>query len=330
MVMESAPAAAFIVIQPDFVLEFLKIPLDAPADFDQPDQLRELHRPGHGREPVTGWFGFSAGPLNQQQFRYSWFHSQIVAMGHADLEQRETGLHCPLGAFAPAHGLPTAGVQAPGQRPQRNWPMIRIAPQARGWPTATTATWRPHGSVPPGPNRGLVHNPHSVRQAARAEAFAKLARRTVAGVRHHRRPRQIVGQQPIDLSQCQLPFFFKPDLVRNARSSTPWPLPCPASIIAILLQSPTPFGVTFCHVFPPSRVRWSRPVSLPAHISSAFSGEGAMLYTTPKPRSFAFCTVAGPAGFSLAGFGAAPVRSGLIFSQCRPPSVVFITYCVPR
>jgi hypothetical protein len=32
------------VIQPDFVLEFLKIPLDAPADFDQPDQLRELHR----------------------------------------------------------------------------------------------------------------------------------------------------------------------------------------------------------------------------------------------------------------------------------------------
>src|ERR1019366_10809938 len=42
MVMESAPAAAFIVIQPDFVLEFLKIPLDAPADFDQPDQLREL------------------------------------------------------------------------------------------------------------------------------------------------------------------------------------------------------------------------------------------------------------------------------------------------
>src|ERR1022692_2161288 len=78
MVMESAPAAAFIVIQPDFVLEFLKIPLDAPADFDQPNQLRELHRPGHGREPVTGWFGFSAGPLNQQQFRYSWFHSQIV------------------------------------------------------------------------------------------------------------------------------------------------------------------------------------------------------------------------------------------------------------
>ena len=71
-------------------------------------------------------------------------------------------------------------------------------------------------------------------------------------------------------------------------------------------------------------------MSLPAQISSAFRGEGAMLNTTPKPRSFAFCTVTGPAGFSLGAFGAAPVRSGLIFSQCRPPSVVFITYCVPR
>ena len=29
-----------------------------------------------------------------------------------------------------------------------------------------------------------------------------------------------------------------------------------------------------------------------------------MLATTPKPRSFAFCTVTGPAGFSLAAFGA--------------------------
>ena len=39
----------------------------------------------------------------------------------------------------------------------------------------------------------------------------------------------------------------------------------------------------------------------------------------------------GRAGRLFAGaFGAAPVRSGLIFSQCRPPSVVFITYCVPR
>src|SRR5271165_4842574 len=68
----------------------------------------------------------------------------------------------------------------------------------------------------------------------------------------------------------------------------------------------------------------------PPQISSAFNGDGAILNTTPKPRSFVFCTVTGPAGFALGAFDSAPVRSGLIFSQCRPPSVVFITYCVPR
>src|ERR1019366_5704386 len=159
MVMESAPAAAFIVIQPDFVLEFLKIPLDAPADFDQPDQLRELHRPGHGREPVTGWFGFSAGPLNQQQFRYSWFHSQIVAMGHADHEQRETGLHCPLVwriadsdeiSNSPHTGTPSA---APSARPQGfvSRPSIRPSTPRRSnrwWPIGS-ASWpvKAHSAV---------------------------------------------------------------------------------------------------------------------------------------------------------------------------------------
>ena len=51
--------------------------------------------------------------------------------------------------------------------------------------------------------------------------------------------------------------------------------------MAILLQSLSPGGVTSCQLLPPSRVRCSSPVSLPAQISSAFSGEGAMLNTTP-------------------------------------------------
>src|SRR5450432_1975474 len=72
------------------------------------------------------------------------------------------------------------------------------------------------------------------------------------------------------------------------------------------------------------------PVSLPAQITSAFFADGEIEYTTPNPRSFAFCTVVGVVGFSAAGVAAAPVRSGLIFCQRSPPSDVFITYCVPR
>ena len=54
-----------------------------------------------------------------------------------------------------------------------------------------------------------------------------------------------------------------------------------ASIMAILLQSLESRRGHVLQFLPPSRVRWSSPVSLPAQISSAFSGEGAMLNTTP-------------------------------------------------
>src|SRR5208283_1478227 len=53
---------------------------------------------------------------------------------------------------------------------------------------------------------------------------------------------------------------------------------------------------------------------------------------------FASSMVGGPCVGGLDGFlsfpscpsPVAPVRSGLMISQCRPPSTVFITYCVPR
>src|SRR5271166_5497622 len=53
-----------------------------------------------------------------------------------------------------------------------------------------------------------------------------------------------------------------------------------------------------------------------------------MAVTTPNPLSRASATEGGPGIFILAA--TAPVRSGLICCQCRPPSVVAITYCVPR
>ena len=43
----------------------------------------------------------------------------------------------------------------------------------------------------------------------------------------------------------------------------------------------------------------------------------------------AFSVGVGVSDFSVAALAVAPVRSGLIWSQCSPPSVVFITYCMP-
>ncbi len=88
-----------------------------------------------------------------------------------------------------------------------------------------------------------------------------------------------------------------------------------------LLQGVREGGVTFAHVFPPSAVRWMRPSSVPAQITSALLWPGASVYTTPRrfivARSFVRKTPmdSGTAGLSRD-------RSGLMTSQRRPPSAV--------
>jgi len=47
--MKSPPASTFIVIEPEFVLEFLKIPLDSPADLRERNEFAELDLLRHCR-----------------------------------------------------------------------------------------------------------------------------------------------------------------------------------------------------------------------------------------------------------------------------------------
>ena len=48
-----------------------------------------------------------------------------------------------------------------------------------------------------------------------------------------------------------------------------------------LLQSPRPGGVTSCQLAPPSRVSWTRPLSVPTQTWPSAAGEGAMAKITP-------------------------------------------------
>src|ERR1017187_6950593 len=96
----------------------------------------------------------------------------------------------------------------------------------------------------------------------------------------------------------------------------------------MLLHATRPLGVTSFQVLPPSSVMCINPVSEPTQTSFCASGEGAIAKTTPYPLSRASETEGGPEAFCFAS--RAPVKSGLILCQCSPPSVVVITYCVPR
>ena len=65
---KAAPAAAFVVRQPDLLLELLIVALDAPTQFGGIDQIVERNIMRQGREPVFGRGLLAFGPLDQQPF----------------------------------------------------------------------------------------------------------------------------------------------------------------------------------------------------------------------------------------------------------------------
>src|SRR5713101_5722969 len=64
MMVKPSPPAAFVVIESEFILEFLKVALDPPADLRQPHELVDGDRLGHGREPVLGRLRLAARPFH--------------------------------------------------------------------------------------------------------------------------------------------------------------------------------------------------------------------------------------------------------------------------
>src|SRR5882757_1496462 len=78
VVMEAAPPAAFEVPKPDFLLEFLIVPLDAPAQLGKVDELAEADVRRQRRQPILGRSGFALGPLDQQPFLRQQFRHQLA------------------------------------------------------------------------------------------------------------------------------------------------------------------------------------------------------------------------------------------------------------
>src|SRR5712691_7826770 len=66
MMMESSPAAALEMIQPQLVLELLIVALDPPAQLGEADELGDRGRLRQRREPILRRFAGSPGPFDQQ------------------------------------------------------------------------------------------------------------------------------------------------------------------------------------------------------------------------------------------------------------------------
>ena len=76
---------------------------------------------------------------------------------------------------------------------------------------------------------------------------------------------------------------------------------------------------TFAHVFPPSRVTWTLPSSVPTQITLESSGDGAMLSSVVWNSAAVLSVTIWPPEFCCF-FGSFVVRSGEITSQEFPKS----------
>ena len=66
VVMESAPRSTFVVVESDFLLKFLVIALDAPAEFGGSDERNQRGVLGERSQPEPGRLGLPIRPFDEQ------------------------------------------------------------------------------------------------------------------------------------------------------------------------------------------------------------------------------------------------------------------------
>src|SRR3982751_2220846 len=107
---ETAPAAALVVPEPQFLLELLVIAFDAPPELGEFDQAHEADVLRQGREPVLGGLLLAFRPLDQEPFLRARFAQPVVAMSGAHAHPCE------------ARGEPIGDARAPTDLGPRLWP----------------------------------------------------------------------------------------------------------------------------------------------------------------------------------------------------------------
>src|SRR3954462_4602157 len=89
MVVETAPAAALVVPQSEFLLLLLVIAFDAPPELGEFDQALKADVLGQGREPVLGGLFLALRTLNQEPLLRARFAQPVIAMSGAHAHPRE-------------------------------------------------------------------------------------------------------------------------------------------------------------------------------------------------------------------------------------------------
>src|SRR3954464_2036729 len=111
--MKAAPTPSFVMVEPQFLLEILIIPLNPPAQLGPVNQIDQGRR--QGREPVLGRLRVALRPLDQQPLLRMRLGPPIVAMGRTHPHRGEAPAQVTPAARAPTHRLPGTRRQGQGE-----------------------------------------------------------------------------------------------------------------------------------------------------------------------------------------------------------------------
>src|SRR3954465_11901823 len=115
VMMKAAPAPSSIMIEPQFLLDILIIPLNPPAQLGPVNQIDQGGGRRQGREPVLRRLRVALRPLDQQPLLRMRLGPPVVAMGRAHPQRGEAPAQVTSAARAPTHRLPGTGRQGDGE-----------------------------------------------------------------------------------------------------------------------------------------------------------------------------------------------------------------------
>src|SRR5207247_9768022 len=129
---KAPPASPFKMIEPQLVLQLLVVPLDAPAQHGELDQIGARRRRRQRGQPILDRGGFGARPLDEQPLLGARRRTPVVAVRGPHADSSEARTHRALGALAPGHGAPGPRRQLLGPGPYAEGSMPpRAADQRR-------------------------------------------------------------------------------------------------------------------------------------------------------------------------------------------------------
>src|SRR3990170_867079 len=106
MMMEAPPPAALEMVEPELVLEFLIVALDAPPQLREADEGGDRRRLRQGRQPVLRGLGFPPRPLDQHPLLRSGRRALLITVGGPHAQPRDARAHRAARPFAPRHRPP--------------------------------------------------------------------------------------------------------------------------------------------------------------------------------------------------------------------------------